>query len=454
MSRQKIILFHPRTFHERNYRYYHIPYSLLAIATPLDLAEFDVVMIDNNVNKGRNYEDVISQMKNEILCVGISCMIGAQIKDALRFAEQVREVDPTIPIIWGGPLPTMLPEVVVRCKMVDIVVRGQGEITFNQLVDRLERDIPWKDVLGISYICNGEVEHNTDRPFDDLNRFPPYLNVYRLINVENYIWPDEHIASRTVSYHSSQGCPYSCGFCCDVPLWKRWWSGLSPERILNDVQYLVGWHEVNGVKFYDSEFFIDLRRAMKFAQGLLERKIRIKWAASVHPRNLHRIKPEQIELLARSGLRRLLVGVESVVPEEIDLIRKNIRLEMVLEIATRCRSMGIIASFTFIIGYPFMPDENVDKNLSFARKLAQTFPEHEFKLHLYAPYPATPLYPLAIKCGLRPPQSLEEWAAYDYYEITTPWAKPEWVEKIREFNEKYYPYIKYPISRKSVFYKE
>jgi radical SAM superfamily enzyme YgiQ (UPF0313 family) len=406
------------------------------------LREFNVIIVDNNVNRRENYRDLISTLSNRILFVGISCMIGAQIKDALKFARQVREANPQIPIIWGGPLPTMLPEMTASNEFVDVAVRGQGEVTFSELVYRLKQGLPWNDVLGISYKKDDKkVVSNPDRPFVDLNKFPTYRKVYHLIDVEKYIWPDEHIASRTVSYHSSQGCPYACGFCCEVPLWKRWWSGLSPERMLEDIKYLIEKYRINGIKFYDSEFFIDLKRAITFAKLLLERKIEIKWGASIHPRNFYRIKDEHLRLLVESGLKRLLIGVESAVKEELDLIGKNITPKMILEIAKKCHSYGIVGSFTFILGYPSMSAENFDVTLRFARKLAESFPEHEVKLHLYAPYPGTPLYSLALKCGFIPPRSLEEWSDFDYYEKTTPWAKLEWVEKIREFNENYYPYM-------------
>lgn len=444
MSKRKIILFYPRTYHERNYRYYHIPYSVLAVAAPLHLGEFDVIIIDNNVNKKEDYKDFISGSNDEILCIGISCMIGAQIKDALRFAKQVKEINPQIPIIWGGALPTLLPEKTTSHGLIDITVRGQGEITFSELVYRSKQNIPWNSVLGISYSNNRKIIHNPDRPFEDLNKFPPYRKVYPLINVGNYIWPDEHIASRTVSYHSSQGCPYRCGFCCEVPLWKRWWSGLTAKRMLDDIQYLVKKFNINGVKFYDSEFFIRLNRALEFAKYLPQMGIKIKWAASVHPRNLYRMKSEQLKLFAKSGLRRLLIGVESGVHEELTLIEKKINKQIISEIADRCASNNIIACFTFVTGYPGMPDKYIDQNLEFAEHLMKTYPMHEVKLHLYGPYPGTPLYPLALKHGFVPPKSLEEWADFDYYEVTTPWTNPRWVQKIREINERYYPYIRYP----------
>lgn len=441
-SKSTILLFHPRTYHEKNYRYYHVPYSLLAISSSLDLEKYNIVIIDNNVHKRTDYTKLLSKLKDDLLCVGISCMVGAQIRDALNFARQVKEVSRDIPVIVGGPLPTMLPQLTILHPLFDIAVRGQGELTFLELIDSLENQVSLDNIKGISYKTNGEIKHNTERPFVDLNKFPPYSKVYELIDVEEYVWYDEHIASRTVSYHSSQGCPYACGFCCEVPLWKRWWSGLSASRVLYDIEYLVKKYRVNGIKFYDSEFFIDINRAIDITKGLLEKGISIKWGASIHPRNFMRIKNWQLKLFVESGLKRLLIGVESAVQSELDLINKNITPNTIMKAAERCSEYGIIGCFTFVIGYPEMPEKNFFESLNFAEKLADKFPDQEIKLHLYAPYPGTPLYPLAVKHGFKPPVTLEEWADYDYYGVTTPWAKPEWAQLIREFNEKYYPYIK------------
>jgi len=445
MSRRKIVLFHPRTLHEKNYRYYHVPYSLLAVASTLHLHRYDVIVVDDNVNQKVDYRSDLHRWGTDVLCVGISSMIGAQIQGGLEFAKAVRSLDLAIPIIWGGPLPTMLPEETTAHWCVDIAVRGQGEITFRELIRCLEvsTSLSGMDgIEGISYRDSaGKITHNAPRSFVDLNAFPPYSNVYHLLNLEDYIWPDEHIASRTISYHSSQGCPFNCGFCCEVSLWDRWWSGLSASRILDDVQYLVRRFDVNGIKFYDSEFFIDRKRVLSFAQGLLDQKLNIRWAASVHPRNLSRMTDEQLDLLRRSGLARLLIGAESGVQQELDLIGKNITKDAIFEVARRCAQHGIVVCFTFVTGYPSMPSSHMDETLAFAEELSRFEPMHEQKIHFFAPYPGAPLYQLALDFGFKPPTSLEEWSQYDYYDILTPWVNRKYAPIFRRFNESHYPYV-------------
>jgi anaerobic magnesium-protoporphyrin IX monomethyl ester cyclase len=442
MSKNRIILFHPKTLHEKNYRYFHIPYSILSLASVIDRKSYELVLIDNNLVNTENYETLIKQEGKDLLCVGISAMIGHQIHDGLKFSRAVRKYNNKIPIIWGGPLPTLLPKVTIENENIDIIVRGQGEVTFYELVEALRFMKPLSSILGISYkSANGEIIHNADRPFSSLKQFPPYRSSYDLINVNKYLRFDEHINTRTVSYHSSQGCPFNCGFCCEVALWKRKWSGFQPNEVLSDIEFLIKKFSINGIKFYDSEFFIDNNRAFAIINGMIERQFHINWYASIHPINLAKYTNKQLELLKLSGVSRLLIGAESGVQDELNLIAKGTDKAMLLNLAKKCSDFGIVGSFTFITGYPESPSSNIETTLDFARSILDVNKNHECKIHFYAPFPGTPLYKYAINNGFIPPKSLEEWSMYDYYNIVTPWVEKKYEKIVRNFNENSYPYL-------------
>lgn len=441
MQRPKIILFHPMTLHENNYRYYYVPYSILSIASMIDQRKYDLILIDNNVEKRTDYYDMIAAVSDELICVGISAMIGHQIRDGFSFAQAVRKVNPKIPIIWGGPLPTILPQETIEDDHVDIIVRGQGEETFVELVENLSSNLPLDQIRGISYKNDKGISHNPARKFIDLNRLPPYRSVYDLVDIADYIRFDEHINSRTINYHSSQGCPFNCGFCCETALWNHRWSAFTAERTLDDIEPLVSEFGVNGIKFYDSEFFINQERVLQFASGLIDRGLGIRWAASVHPKNLNRLTNNQFDLLRRSGVSRLLLGAESGIQEELDLVGKGTTQEMVLRLARVCSDHDIVACFTFVTGYPTSPSSAIETTLDFAQRLRDVDKRHECKVHFYAPYPGTPLYRYALDNGFTPPRTLEEWSWYDYYDIVTPWVDKKYEKAVREFNETAYPYL-------------
>lgn len=442
MNKKTILMFFPRTLHENNYRNFHVPYSLLALITAIDLEKYDIVLIDDNALKHASYVEDIMACKDSVFCVAISSMIGAQIKHGMMFAEEVRKIRSDIPIIWGGPLVTILPELTVSNKLVDIGITGQGEQTLVEILEYLEGNGKIEDIKGAVYKdSNGKVINNGMRAWIDLNSFPAYTTVYDLLDLSCYIQNDEHIASRTISYHSSQGCPFVCGYCAEVSLWKRWWSAFEVDRMINDIKYLVNHYQVNGIKFYDSEFFIDRNRAINFAKRVIEEKIDIKWAAAAHPQSLKKLSDSDMELLKKSGLRRLLVGAETCQEDELKLINKNSSEELIIECAHKCAKYDIYVCFTFVTGYPSMPMHNIDLTFEFAKRLKATEPMHEIKLHFYGPYPGTPLYDMAVKYGFKGPDTLEGWAEHDYYNILTPWIDKSYEEKLHHLNEEFYPYI-------------
>ena len=132
-----IALFHPRTFHEKNYRYHYVPYSLLSVASALDRSHYDVVLIDNNAAQSEDWKPWLASLREPPLCVGITSMVGAQIKEGIAFGRAIHEVWPGVPVVWGGGLPTVLPELTASHPAVDVAVQGQGQETFAELVARL-----------------------------------------------------------------------------------------------------------------------------------------------------------------------------------------------------------------------------------------------------------------------------------------------------------------------------
>lgn len=436
-----IVLFHPRTLHENNYRNYHIPYSILAIATILDRKKYNIILIDDNDQKKESYEDVLKSNKNSLLCVGISSMIGAQITYAMKFAKEVRNLNIKVPIIWGGPLATILPEQLIENEYVDILIMGQGERIFSNILKYLDGELSIEHIKGIAYKSGCSCVINQRVELENINNFPAYKTVYDLLDLEHYIRNDEHISSRVLSYHSSQGCPFKCGYCAEVSLWNRKWYGYNVERIIGDIDYLIEKYHVNGIKFYDSEFFIDKKRALEFASYLIDNNYHISWAASAHPQSINRLSDDELEMLRRSGLKRLLIGAESGSEEELKLIGKDSNKKIIMNVAKRCEQKNIYVCFTFVTGYPTMPSKNIEDAFDFVYELHDFTPMHEVKLHFYGPYPGTPLYNLALDNGFVPPDSLLGWAKHDYYNILTPWIDEKYSKKLREINETLYPYI-------------
>ena len=156
-----ILLYNPpATLDEKKWRR-PLPLNLLSICSLLKQEDFDICITQGMPDK------VYKQFRQKLdsaICLGISCMTGIQISHGLKLAEMIRAEKPDMPIIWGGYHPTACPEQTLQNELVDIVVRGYGEITFSELVERLVNQESYEDVEGISFKQDGKIVNAADRP--------------------------------------------------------------------------------------------------------------------------------------------------------------------------------------------------------------------------------------------------------------------------------------------------
>ena len=159
-----------------------MPMSLLCIATPVMNAGYDVKIIDQRVEP--RWESILRQeLQKDPLCVGVSSMTGPQLRHALDISKMVKEYGNS-PVIWGGTHASLLPDQTLKNENIDIVVQGEGEETFPELVEALDGKRPLSTVKGIWYKENGHIKNTGMRPFIDLNKQPPLP--YHLIDLKKY----------------------------------------------------------------------------------------------------------------------------------------------------------------------------------------------------------------------------------------------------------------------------
>ena len=130
--KNKVVLFYPRYDGPP----LSAPLCLLALASPLLEAGCRVAVIDAAITPG--YERKVEQevADPDTICLGISVLTGPMIRGAIRVARRTKQLHPKLPVIFGGWHPTLLPEQTLRPDFVDAIVRGQGELTFVEVVER------------------------------------------------------------------------------------------------------------------------------------------------------------------------------------------------------------------------------------------------------------------------------------------------------------------------------
>jgi radical SAM superfamily enzyme YgiQ (UPF0313 family) len=400
-----------------------LPLSLLFPATPLDRAGYRVTIIDESVN--RNWRrDLEEALKTKLICFGVTCMTGPQILHALAVCKLVRERQPDAPIVWGGVHASILAEQTLQNPLVDIVVVGEGENTFIELVKALESGTPLAQVKGIAFRENGKVTFTGGREFVDMDALPPLT--YRLIDMNRYrrqLFGIDHI-----TFNSSRGCTASCSFCWDPVMHRRQFRAMRAGTVLDHIQRMMRDYGLRGFGFNDDNFFVDLRRAHDIFEGMVRAGLNLS-IAKLHIRvdTVCKMEAEFLDLMRRAGVRTISLGVESGSPRLLELVNKRITVDQVVEANRRLHRHGIAPSYTFMMGLPEETTDELGQTIRLALKLADENPEMKWGFNVYTPYPGTQLYDLLVtKYGFKPPGRLEDWGQYNYRDVR---ADASWVPK-------------------------
>jgi anaerobic magnesium-protoporphyrin IX monomethyl ester cyclase len=421
-ARRKVVLYNPQAV------FFTMPLALLAVGSYLDPAHYDVVIVD-----GRLEKDPVAAVQahlEDALCLGVTVLTGAPIRDAIRISRAAKACRSDLPIIWGGWHPSMFGRECLQDEpSVDITVQAQGEETFREILQRLEEHQTLEGCLGCAYRTpDGEIRLNPPRPLRNINTFPPHN--YALLPVHRYYTLK---GKRQLDYISSQGCAFRCAFCADPFVYNRKWVGLTPARIGEEIEALWHCYHFGDLNFQDETFFTYVDRVEGIADEFLHRKLPITWAATMRADQGARLPEEVMAKCKKSGLRRVIIGVESGSQEMLNRIKKDIKLEQVFTSAEKCLKYNVAVHFPFIIGFPDETDESVQATLEVAKKLRALSPNFITPIFYFKPYPGSSLTEEAVRNGFQLPCSLDEWSAFDFVGSAGPWVSPEKYRRIERF---------------------
>ncbi|MBI4471023.1 MAG: B12-binding domain-containing radical SAM protein [Acidobacteria bacterium] len=408
------------------------PLSLLALAPVLERQGYRIEIVDSTVEP--KYKERILGQLDESVCLGISIVTGPMIEEAVEVATAVKAKRPHFPVVLGGWHPSSLADQCLKAPYVDIVVRGQGELTLSEIVPRLESG---KDVAGIAGCSfktpDGRIVHNPPRPTTWIRRLP--TPSYHLVDLEPYARLSQ---KRWIAYTSSHGCPYDCSFCSNASLYGRAWNALPAERVVSEVTELVQKFRLSLVDIMDDNFLVDRQRGVEIARGFVQSGLRFNWIIQTTANFILRLSDEELRLMRQGGLSTVFIGAESG-SDDVLLGANKVRFQgtrVVREVAEKLYHAGITATFSLIFGLPGETERDRQLTLKMVFDLKQRFPTTEFHSNIYTPYPGAPNFRQAVAMGLREPQSLEEWAAFYPKFQRLPWldnATHERIQRIREY---------------------
>ncbi|WP_394750163.1 B12-binding domain-containing radical SAM protein [Spongiimicrobium salis] len=436
--RKKVLLYNPKAV------FFDMPLALLAIGSVLDPKKYEVIIVDGRIDE--NPIALLQQHLTDALCFGVTVITGAPIKDALEISEKVKTLAPELPVIWGGWHTALFAtQPIEEHRFIDITVQGQGEDTFKELVDRLDTNTSLEGLKGISFRNGEKAVKNPPRSIVDMDSMPR-VN-YDLIDVEKYF---EKKGKRQFDFISSIGCFFRCAFCADPFVFKRKFSAISPKKMIEDLVYYHDKYKFDDLNFQDETFFTYANRIEEFCTELIASGLKFSWAATMRADQGERLSDEVWELSKKSGLRRLLIGVESGSQEMMDWLKKDIKLTQVFYCADKCKDLGIDVIFPFIVGFPNETPESVNATVDVVKKLGSKSPGFQTPIFYFKPYPGSQITQDVVAQGYKLPETTREWADFDYIGSSGPWVSKEKERFFEAF--KFYMKLGYGKNRGAIFY--
>ncbi|MCK4730467.1 MAG: radical SAM protein [Candidatus Aenigmarchaeota archaeon] len=331
--------------------------------------------------------------------VGIS-VTTPDLVQATKLSELIKSHSKAV-VVAGGPHPSLLPGDVISLPSVDIVVRGEGEFIFKNLVSAIEQSKDLKIVDGICFKKNGKVICTSlPKPIEDLDSLP--FPARELLPIDKYKqligFPDSFITLIT-----SRGCPFSCIYCSKGVFGNRT-RFRTPENILKEIKENVEKYNIKELIFYDDTFTLNKERVMKICDLLIENKINIPWKCETR---VDTVDYELLKKMKEAGCFIISYGVESGNEKILKTIQKVVNKDRIRKTFRLTKKVGIQTLGYFMIGIPGETKETIKDTLDFAIELDPDYAQFS----IATPYPGTQLYKMVLEKNLL---IEKDWTKYSY----------------------------------------
>lgn len=372
--------------------------------------------------------------RDPVRLLAMSVMPGPQLVSAVALSELLKARFPRIPVVWGGYFPSLYPQVVLDAPYVDWVIRGQGERTLAELLEVLDGRREPSDVAGLAYRGTSGHEVNPERPWVGPDEFaaPPYDH----IDVEDYLGPTS-LGRRSGVYQASIGCPYACNFCGVISVYGRKEKFEAPARVAANLTYLRDRHGMDSVHFYDNNFFLTEAHAEELCERLAP--VGLNWWCETRIDGMLKFSDTTWRTIEGSGAQMMFFGAESGSDAALRAMSKDLTTAQTLEIATRLARTTIIPEFSFMLGGPDDPDEEISLTLNLIRKLKGIIPRCEIVFHYYTPMPRRNGSSVLTNPPDGTPGSIEEWCEpawvdwMTFEKPRTPWMNRRLWSRVADF---------------------
>lgn len=368
------------------------PLGIAYIAALLEKNGFGCRIIDANILKLDNEAvlERIGQLKPVVVGISINVVTGSA---GIELSRRIKEEFKDILVILGGPQACVSIDENLSISKADALVAGEGEMTMLEIAKRLREggSNVFNGIRGVIYKNNGEVVNNGPRErILDLDSLPH--PAYHLLP-DLKIYFSRARRKPAASIITSRGCPFQCIYCNKSVFGSRL-VGLSAGRVLDLLDVLIKKYCVRQIDIYDDNFTLDRKRVNEIFESIIERKydLAINLQTGVRADSMDR---ELIFKMKKAGVFKIGFGVESGSPAMLQLAKKQLDLNRVLESTKLAKKAGIMTYGFFILGLPGETEETLQQTIDFAKKMDPVVANFCIAM----PFLGTEMYDMVLKKG-------------------------------------------------------
>jgi anaerobic magnesium-protoporphyrin IX monomethyl ester cyclase len=392
----------------------HAPISLLYASAGLVQQGTPVSVLDNRLFPNDWREELKKQVTSDTAVVGLSVMSGRPIENAIEVSRLVKQINPEIKVVWGGPHATFNPESIFDEDSVDFAVSGYASKTFAHLVNAIRDRKDFSCISGLSFRREGHVIHIPEvKAFEKLTHkeipydlIPDYRK-YGQLDQNKIIF----------SMYSVLGCPYKCTFCSSPAQYRgtpgKVWSPIEVSEVVDHVTYVVEKYHADYVYFIDDDSFVNLAHVEGIIDEIAKRGLKVKLGfRGARINEIKKMSDAYLEKLCESGTDMIHIGAESGSDRILRMIKKNCTIADILDCNRKlARHPKLTVGYNFMMGLPSETLEEVKMTRDLWFAILKDNPRAIlFQPNKFRPLPGTELFETAVReWGYTAPKSLTDW---------------------------------------------
>ncbi len=382
----------------------YYPLWLSYAAGVLDKRGFEIKIIDAPARCLKKDEtmQMIKEFDPKLIVIDTST---GSIENDLKYTKRIKkEMKDVKTCLVGTHVSATVSEILPQNgDFVDFIARHEYDYTIPELVDAIQGKIKISDVLGISYVVDGSLVENADRPYiENLDDIPFVSTVYKkYLNYKDYFYA--HVSYPTVSIFSSRGCPSRCIYCMySQVMFGKTYRKRSAKNMFDEIVYITeNFPDVKEILIDDDNFSVDQKNVQEFCRLMIENNVKLKWVCECRVNLTYKT----MVLMRKAGCRLIVTGYESGSQKILENMHKGITLEQSRKFNTAAKKAGIRVHGCFMVGNPGETRETMMETLNFAKTLTMDTVQF-FPLMVY---PGTEAYDWAKKNNYIKAKSYRDW---------------------------------------------